>query len=223
MKAVILDTETTGGDEPHAVEVAWVDANSKADFSQRYNPGKPILPGAMAVHHITDEDVADEPHHTTFRLPTCVEYVIGHKVDYDIEVVKRCGEMPEVKAICTLALSRRLLPSSDTHTLTGLLYLLDRQFAITHARHAHGAMADVYMTKRLLALLLGEAAKQGIAISSIEDLYALSELARIPSVMTFGKHKGTAIADLPHSYIEWMLKQENVDPYLRKAFVLKYV
>jgi DNA polymerase-3 subunit epsilon len=30
--------------------------------TRRVNPGMPIPPGATAVHHITDDDVADEPH-----------------------------------------------------------------------------------------------------------------------------------------------------------------
>jgi exodeoxyribonuclease X len=35
--------------------------------------------------------------------------------------------------------------------------------------------------------------------------------------MTFGKHKGTAIADLPQSYVDWFLKQADVDKYLEIA------
>ena len=45
----------------------------------------------------------------------------------------------------------------------------------------------------------------------------LSELARIPTVMTFGKHKGTPIKDVPADYKRWLLGQADIDPYLQKA------
>jgi exodeoxyribonuclease X len=50
-----------------------------------------------------------------------------------------------------------------------------------------------------------------------EDLWQVSEVARIPSVFSFGKHKGTPIKDAPLDYIEWMLRQDDIDPYLRTA------
>ena len=47
-------------------------------------------------------------------------------------------------------------------------------------------------------------------------------MARIPTHMSFGKHKGEAIADLAASsegasYLKWLLKQDTVDPYLPEA------
>ena len=47
-------------------------------------------------------------------------------------------------------------------------------------------------------------------------------MARIPTHLSFGKHKGEAIADLAtHSdsagYLKWLLKQDTVDPYLAEA------
>ena len=42
-------------------------------------------------------------------------------------------------------------------------------------------------------------------------------MARIPTVMTFGKHKGMVIKDVPRDYVRWLLGQPDVDPYLRQA------
>lgn len=47
-------------------------------------------------------------------------------------------------------------------------------------------------------------------------------MARVPTHLSFGKHKGEAIADLAASsegtgYIKWLLKQDSVDPYLAQA------
>ena len=54
-------------------------------------------------------------------------------------------------------------------------------------------------------------------IQDIEQLYIASEAARIPKSISFGKHKGTAIQDLPADYVQWLLRQDDLDPYLRKA------
>ncbi len=63
---------------------------------------------------------------------------------------------------------------------------------------------------------------QGHEISDIESLYKFSQMARIPTHLGFGKHKGEAISDLATSsegagYIKWLLKQDSVDPYLAQA------
>ncbi|WP_407058822.1 3'-5' exonuclease [Ralstonia syzygii subsp. celebesensis] len=105
MKAIIFDTETTGINEPAIIEAAWVAVNDPftlavmGEFEQRYNPGKTIELGALATHHILDEEVADCPPASEFSLPPGTEYIIGHNVDYDWKVI---GE-PPVKRIwkCT--------------------------------------------------------------------------------------------------------------------------
>jgi exodeoxyribonuclease X len=50
-----------------------------------------------------------------------------------------------------------------------------------------------------------------------EWIWQRSEEARIPKMMTFGKHKGAAIKDIPADYKQWLLKQTDIDPYLVKA------
>lgn len=68
-----LDLETTGVDprNDRIVEISLMKVfPSAADGTtpepvvrtRRVNPGMPIPPGATAVHHITDDDVAGEPH-----------------------------------------------------------------------------------------------------------------------------------------------------------------
>ncbi len=86
MKAIILDTETTGFADPVAVEVAWAAVDNPANpffgpatFNQRFNPGKPIEFGAMATHHIVPEDLVGCPPSDSFALPEGVEYLVGHK------------------------------------------------------------------------------------------------------------------------------------------------
>lgn len=212
--AIIFDTETTGKNEAKMIEAAWIQLESinpfvtSASFNQRYNPGKPIEFGALATHHILDEELIDCPSPESFELPEGLEYLIGHNVDYDWNIIGQ----PNIKRICTLALSRRAWPTLDSHTQSALFYYLSRSTAREVLKNAHSALADV----NICAVILENACK-ALNISTIDDLYTASEAARIPSHMTFGKHKGVPIADIPRDYKAWLLNQDNVDVYLRKA------
>lgn len=218
MSAIIFDTETTGMNDPAIVEAAWIQLHDPYTlavtdkFDRRYNPGKPIELGALATHHILDEEVADCPPAAEFSLPPGVTYLIGHNVDYDWKVI---GE-PPIKRICTLALARSLLPEVDSHTQSALLYLFERDTARSLLQRAHSAMNDVMNCRIVLDYLL---ARMGDVNHNTtwEDLWQRSELARIPKVMPFGKHKGTPISDVPGDYKAWLLRQPDVDPYVIKA------
>lgn len=227
MKAIILDTETTGIKDAIPVEVAYIDISRMfcdgkfntliegideiPAFLKNYNPLKVIEFGAMATHHITNEDVEDCEPYTNFKLPAA-EYVIGHNIDFDMRVINACGKQPEVKTICTLALSRYFYPDIDSHKLAAMLYALDVKYAVCNAKNAHSALADCYMTLQLLQLMMGK-----IGATSFDALYEISEKAKIPSIITFGKHKGTTVKDLPIDYKFWLLKQPDLDRYLRQA------
>ncbi|MDO5769808.1 MAG: 3'-5' exonuclease, partial [Psychrobacter sp.] len=103
-----------------------------------------------------------------------------------------------------------------------LLYYFHRDVARAQARDAHAAIADIYFTQLVLGSLIDLANSQGHAITDVASLYEFSQLARIPTHMSFGKHKGEAIVDLAATsdganYLKWLLKQDNVDPYLAQA------
>src|SRR5574340_1199149 len=215
MTALIFDTETTGLVEPQVIEAAWLKINNPVDlkvvdsFRQRYTPTKKIELGALSTHHIMDEDLADCPMHFDFALSTDVLYLIGHNIDYDWKVV---GE-PNVKRICTLALSRSLWPELDAHRQSAMLYHLERASARDRLKGAHSASCDV---ENCLVILRHIVVKLGV--ETWEQLWVASEKARVPVTMPFGKWKGTPIADVPKDYVRWLLGTPDVDPYLRKAF-----
>jgi exodeoxyribonuclease X len=223
MTAIIFDTETTGINEPVIVEAAWLKISDPYTlavlerFERRYNPGKPIELGAMATHHITDTDVACCPEASTFELPEGTEYLIGHNVDFDWKAI---GE-PPVKRICTLALSRYLFPELDSHTQSAMMYHFLGAEARHYLKNAHSAGADVENCSTVFSFLLNKMSDQGLikddAGLTFGEIWEISETARIPTVMTFGKHKGTPIKDVPSDYKRWLLNQPDVDPYLVKA------
>lgn len=213
--AIVFDTETTGINDPVIVEAAYIPLDSPRDiiggvpYQRHFNPGKPIDLGAMATHHIMDEDLADCPPASSFALPDGVQYLIGHNIDFDWRVI---GE-PNVKRICTLALARKAWPQLDSHTQSALLYFLDRANARDTLRTAHSAATDI----RICLTILNRALYALGCPDDRESAWEMSEAARVPLVMTFGKHKGMAIAEVPRDYRAWLLRQPDVDPYLRKA------
>ncbi|TWH63855.1 exodeoxyribonuclease X [Azomonas agilis] len=219
MTAYIFDSETTGFQEPHLVEAAWLKLDTPStlavteEFLQRYRPGKPIELGALATCHILDEELLDCPPHTQFKLPADAHYLIGHNVDYDWSVIGQ----PDLKRICTAALSRDLWPDADSHSQSALIYLHYRTEARDLLRNAHAALDDVKNCRLLLIKILEALKARGQTVSSWEALWQYSEAARIPKVMAFGKHKGLPIKDLPSDYRAWLLRQPDVDPYLVKA------
>lgn len=173
---------------------------------------------AMAVHHILPQDIQEQPHYQTFRLPQDVQYIIGHNVDYDMQAISKTGQdIRNIKPICTLALARQAWLNLPSYGLGFLSYFTSNnlEHTRTQIRNAHRADTDVLLTLQLLQRLITH-----YQITSIEQLYLRSQAARLPTVMPFGKHRGKLLADVPLDYVQWLLAQDNVDTNLRAAFAL---
>lgn len=215
--AIIFDTETTGRIEPQAIEAAYlgydipaeIGFSSNLEFYSRFKPNKPIELGALATHHILDEELTRCPDSSSFSLPEGTQYIIGHKVDYDWEVIGK----PDVKRICTLALARDLWPDLDSHTQSALIYHFFRKGAKELIKDAHNALADVKLCRMIFQMIMDEL---GFGESTTwEEIWLRSERARIPKKIMFGKHAGMAIAELPGDYCSWLIsKADQFDPYL---------
>lgn len=215
--ATVFDTETTGLEEPDVIEIAWAGLDQVHPLSadaifieeRRFKPRKPITLGAMAAHHIIDEDLTSEPKWPGFWMPPG-EYLIGHNVDYDWKAIGS----PPMKRICTLAFARSLWPELDSHSLGALTYHLgNREEARVALKGAHSAATDTYLCCRLLVAILYALPN----VTDWESVWQASEKARVPKTMPYGKHRGTPIAEIPRDYKQWLLRQPDVDPYLAKA------
>ena len=223
MQAIILDTEThTLNGQP--IEIAYAPIHVEQGkltldksklFDQLYSVDEPISFAAMAVHHILESDLINQPHYSSFSLPSDTQYIIGHNVDYDIRAIEKCGvDTSAIKAICTLALARRFWPDAEAHNISALIYMISKgsEKAREMIKKAHRADMDIILTANILMHIVHQ-----LNINSIEELYIASEDARIPRSINFGKHRGTNISELPADYIQWLLRQDELDPYLRKA------
>lgn len=223
MQAIILDTETHTLNglpieiayAPIEIESGKLSLDKTKIFDQLYQVGQPISYAAMAVHHILESDLIDQPFYNEFELPEQTAYIIGHNVDYDISIIAKCGvDVSKLKPICTLALARRVWENAEAHNISALIYLISKgsDKAREMLKGAHRADADIILTANILMHIIHH-----LNIQTIEQLYVASEEARIPKSISFGKHKGTAISDLPTDYVQWLMRQDDLDPYLRKA------
>lgn len=222
MKAIIADTETNAL-HGYPIEIAYVRClfengqlliDQGNVFNGYFSCPDPISLDAMAVHNILPDDIEHKPLYSTFNVPDDVTHIIGHNIDYDIHALQKCQPSLNVKGICTLALARMVWPELPSHKLGVLYYhvMNNWQEARKHLRNAHTAKADIYFTGVVLRAIL-----EKTAVKDMNSLWLLSEQARIPKIIPFGKHRGTAIKDLPADYVSWLLKQPEVDPYLRKT------
>lgn len=231
MSAIILDTETTDLDKPEVIELAYLGplmtpfSNGGDGVQLQFKPSKPISLGAMCTHHIIADDLAEcDPWPGTWSIPAeCgnVEYIVGHNVDFDWKAIGS----PDIKRICTLALACYVWPKLDSHTLGALIYhLYPHGMARKLVRGAHSALTDIGLCGRLLFALI-----DALQPRDWKHLHEISEKARVPTVMSFGKYgpkdgqPGMSIAEMRRvdpGYVRWLLQNADIvkgDPYWRKA------
>jgi exodeoxyribonuclease X len=179
----------------------------------------------MATHHIIESDLKDSPAWSdqvvSFRSMSA-GYLVGHNIDFDWKAIGS----PDIKRICTLALARSVFPDLDSHSLSALTY---HQYPHGMARellkNAHSAGADVDLTYRLLYFLYDAVGRP----ATWEELWRISEKARIPTRFSFGKYgpkdgkKGALISEVLRSdrgYVKWCLANADIvkeSPYWQKA------
>ena len=220
--AYALDTETTDAEGTEVIQLAIMGPlhtplSVATCGVMNFKPAKPISIGAMATHNIIADDLRHCPEWAGYTLPSDCCYLLGHQIDFDWKAIGS----PNVKRICTLALARSLWPDLDSHKLTALMYhIYMPPMARELVKGAHHAGNDVDNCMRLLGFMWELLGKP----YTWEQLWRISEEARIPKIFSFGKYKGELIADIKRTdrgYINWCLSGKcdlvNEDEYLRQA------
>jgi DNA polymerase-3 subunit epsilon len=190
-RQIVLDTETTGLDAQaghRIIEIGCVELVERRLTGNNLHiyirPDREIDPGAMEVHGITNEFLADKPYFTEVAQQIhdylCGAELIIHNADFDVGFLNaeyaREASSVTIESICevtdTLALARKLYPG-QRNSLDALCKRLDVN---NGHRTLHGALldseilADVYllMTGGQTALLLDEdSANQANASSEV--------------------------------------------------------
>lgn len=215
MKVVFLDVEATDlGPKARLVQLAYKDAESGAVVNEFFKPATPIAYGAMAVHHITNEMVADKPDFAssaTFKeLSELLKdrVLVAHNAAYDVGLLKTEGILvPHI--IDTLRAARHLL-ESERYGLQYLRYFLN----LGVNGPAHDAAADIAVLEKLFERLCEEVERAGNALTDEEVVARLQELTNTPVMLKhfqFGKHKGKPfdqVAKLDPEYLNWLLRSE---------------
>lgn len=148
---IVLDTETTGLDytRERIIEFAAVrleNGKVKDEFQTLINPQQHIRKSSIAIHHITEEMVADAPLEEEV-LPKILEFIgdypiVAHNAIFDFsflnEAKKRVmGEELKNPRIDTQMMFKEIDPGLDSHGLEALT----NRFNVELNNH-HRAMAD---------------------------------------------------------------------------------
>ncbi len=158
----ILDIETTGGqfNEEGITEIAIYkfDGHEIVDqFISLVNPEIPIQPFVVKLTGINNEMLRSAP--KFFEVAKriiemtndCV--LVAHNADFDYRILRtefrRLGYDFNIKTLCTVELSKRLLPEQTSHSLGKLVRALGIPMA-----DRHRASGDALATVKLFKLLL---------------------------------------------------------------------
>lgn len=235
-KILVLDTETIdtienkNNGEDICTQLSFIDVNNKAIYDNYCKPAlyKEMTVSAMEFTEITPEFLEDKPKveetESYKMLKTILSnsndeiYVVGHNIDFDLEVIKRTGiDISNVKKICTLKLARYINDSLGLPLESCRLKHLKYAFKLYLKRNeqnledftinktsvnslssmSHNAVNDILDCLELLRYI------QTSYHITLEEAHKLTveplELIFIPS----GKLKGQRIQDLDYNSLVW--------------------
>lgn len=193
----VIDLETAGNGRHDVCEIGWQDVSLGPDDSWRVdeergaffvNPGRPISPDTMAVHHIRDRDVLGAPFWkdiaaAVLRPEGGVVALAAHRAAFE---QRYCTPMLSGAAswICTWKCALRLWPHLPRFSNQLLRYQRMPEGLVHEiGLPAHRAMPDAYVTAHHLRDMLNHA--------SLEQLLSWSRqpglLPRVPSGPDRGK------------------------------------
>lgn len=196
----VIDTETTSL-EGSVLEIASVDIVDGVicnPMSDLVKPTEEISFEAMAIHHITEDMVADA---------TLISAVIGRYLGADAYVAHNAqfdrSKLPQIDApwICTKKLAQVLLPEHKSHSNQYLRYSLGLKPEVPEGLYAHRALYDCYVTAELL-LYMGRLAKW-----TMGEMRTISNSPSLLHSIRFGKHKGKTfqeVAKVDPGYLRWL-------------------
>ena len=165
MEDLILDTETTGlGSDAEIIEIALIGAETGDIYLDTLVKPLSLIPAdAMAIHGITNEDVANSPAWSDVYGQYCElikDRVIHiYNADYDVRLVSQTCALydlkdPVIDANCVMLEYAELYREEDNYrggwkwqSLSNAM--LQQDIDVSDIK-AHRASADCEMTRRLL-------------------------------------------------------------------------
>ena len=168
MREIVLDTETTGidpSDGHRIIEIGALEMFNQTPTGEQFhvyiNPEREIDAGAVNVHGLTGEFLADKPVFADVAAGF-LEFIAGsqlviHNAPFDMGFINaelvRLGmsALPMDRAVDTLTMARRKFPGAQAS-----LDALCRRFEIDNShRDLHGALVDADLLAAVYIELLG--------------------------------------------------------------------
>lgn len=218
MRLRVIDLETTGLEPPaEIIEYGFTDVVSDANgitigqpTAWLYRPLHGIPPETKAVHHLTETDFGP----ATFPCsPDALRAAVHFQPAPDVLVAHNCAfERKFVTAeitgpipwICTYKVAMHIWPEAPGHANQVLRYWRGLALDPALAMPPHRAGPDAWVSAHLLRQLL--------ALAPVQQMIAWTDEPRPMPTITFGKHKGTEWPAIPTDYLQWMVRQVDMDP-----------
>jgi DNA polymerase-3 subunit epsilon len=222
LRPIYYDTETTGirSDKDRVIEIAAYDPFNDRSFVKLINPGMPIPLEATAIHHITNDMVAEAPGFADI-IPEFSQFcegesvLIAHNNDaFDVLFLRnefdRSGvKMPDWRFLDTLKWARKYRPDLPRHSLQFL-----RESYGFPANNAHRALDDVIVLHQVFSMMIDDL--------PMETVFELLKTSAKLTTMPFGKYQGKALDQVPKDYVQWLAKSgaldKNENQQLKAAF-----
>lgn len=190
-RQVVLDTETTGlstADNHRIIEIGCVEVINRRltgeRFHQYINPKREIDAGAMEVHGITPEFLADKPLFSSV-VDDFMGFIDGaeliiHNAAFDVgflnhELSKLKGEKRKIGDVCSVLDTLKLARDKHPGQKNNLDALCRRYYVDNSNRELHGALldaeilADVYLAMTGGQVSLSLAAEAPVAKNKKND------------------------------------------------------
>lgn len=225
---IFFDLETTGINITHdrIVEISLIKVmpgGEEMEKSRRINPQIPIPAEATAVHHITDEDVADCPTFNQIAKNLSDLFdgcdIAGYNSNkFDIPMLDQEFRRAGIKHDFTQSRFvdvQTIFHKKEQRTLVAAY----RFYCDKDLEGAHSATAD---TRATYEVLKGQLDRYGDLPNDIEALSDYTAQQRTADLMgrivyddqgrevfNFGKHKGRLVEDVLHQepgYYNWMMQ-----------------
>lgn len=173
----ILDIETTGGkyNEEGITEIAIYkfDGEKVVDqFISLINPERPIQPFVVGLTGINNEMLRNAPkfYEVARRIVEITEdcIIVAHNAKFDYRILrtefKRLGFEFQRKSLCTVELSKKLIPDMPSYSLGKLVRALGIPLS-----DRHRANGDAQATVKLFKMLLAKDTKKDILKDNVRQ------------------------------------------------------
>ena len=224
----VLDIETTGGkfNEEGITEIAIhkFDGHQVVDqFISLVNPERAIQPFVVNLTGINNKMLKSAPkfHEVAKRIVEITEgsILVAHNAQFDYRILRtefrRLGYNYERKTICTVDLSKKLIPDAESHSLGKLVRSLG--IAVSDRHRANG---DALATLKLFKLLLSKDMDKSI-ITEVVRAENLGELSsrQIDIVLQMPSARGVYYMYNKDGEIIYLGQSSDIQQRVNKHFI----